>query len=188
MIPNEEKMGAWDFQAPGLSAWGECKAAGIGAAVKSRVSGKVLPVAGPRPRAPARRSLFRMPRGQPLGRAAFCLRPGKSRMTPGQGAHACRQSARARPRRHRPAVPGGLSGFAVPLQTGCFGGFDKAARITVPGRLAERREFCHDGRIDAVGFGLFFAFSDRKCLEQGAFQTFLRKVQFPAASTPCCGG
>lgn len=66
MIPNEEKMGAWDFQAPGLIAWGECKAARTGAAVKSRVSGKVLPIAGPRPRAPARRSLFRMPQGQPL--------------------------------------------------------------------------------------------------------------------------
>lgn len=40
-------MRSWDFQAPGLIAFGEGKAAGIGALVKGRISGKVLLVTGP---------------------------------------------------------------------------------------------------------------------------------------------
>lgn len=40
-------MRSWDFQAPGLIAFGEGKAAGIGALIKGRISGKVLLVTGP---------------------------------------------------------------------------------------------------------------------------------------------
>lgn len=40
-------MHSWDFQSPGLLAFGEGKAACIGSLVKSRISGKILLITGP---------------------------------------------------------------------------------------------------------------------------------------------